>query len=107
LKTHPYLIKKNEKILVQAYLGKYVDVKWSGQSDPGQSHIVKAAFGNVDIAMLFSASEIEHAGKRPSDEQDADHPSTFPGEESHIANIYSLRVFQHTLALSEADSITR
>ncbi|MFL5628368.1 MAG: CobW family GTP-binding protein, partial [Ktedonobacteraceae bacterium] len=63
------------------------------------AHIVEAAFGNVDIAMLFSASEIEHVGKRLSDEQDADSPSTFqskpPGEESHIANIYSLSLTFH------------
>ncbi len=59
------------------------------------AHIVKAAFGNVDIAMLFSASETEHVGKRLNDEQDAGRPSTFPGEESHIANIYSLSLTFH------------
>jgi G3E family GTPase len=96
------------------------------------AHIVKAAFGNVDIAMLFSAVQYpqtdrrneeylmppltpadgDHStretsnkssgfalGKRLSDEQDADGPSTFrskpPGEESHIANIYSLSLTFH------------
>jgi G3E family GTPase len=63
------------------------------------AHIVEAAFGNVDIAMLFSVSDIEHGGKRLSDEQDAGSPSTFrskpPGEESHIATIHSLSLTFH------------
>jgi G3E family GTPase len=63
------------------------------------AHIMKAALGNVDIPMLFSASEIEYlVEKRLSDEQDTDCSSKWSkplDEESHIANIYSLSLTFH------------
>jgi G3E family GTPase len=63
------------------------------------AHIIKAAFGNVDTAMLFGASEIESVGKRLSDEQDANSLSTFQSkpldEKRHIADVYSLSLTFH------------
>ncbi len=63
------------------------------------AHITQAAFGEVDLALLFGSSNTERSGKSSGDDREANKFSTThdkpPDEEHHVTRTYSLSLTFH------------